>query len=250
MCDLIELSACDVAFHGRNLTFTGNTTFLDNTASVRWYKFSSVIYTSGNTVLNFSGTNNFIINNSEALLVQSTHQAAPCSTSVEPTTSLSTTQRHCWYNLHIRQHRAQLQWNQQLHYQQLSRHCWYNLHIRQHRAQLQWNQQLHYQQLSRHCWYNLHNRQHAPCNVAFHKVLYAKCSFIHLPVPGSSQESPHLNGMQVCWLCHETIFGLFGHTLFSTNVGLNLDLLDQTWLIYVSDQNCSTSFSRNVTDAF
>ena len=51
-----------------NLTFTGNTIFLDNSASLGQCSgplgggFGGAIFTSDNTVLSFSGTNNFINN--------------------------------------------------------------------------------------------------------------------------------------------------------------------------------------------
>ena len=46
-----------------NLTFTGNTTFLDNGAT--FFGNGGAISTSGRTVLSFNGTNNFINNSAD-----------------------------------------------------------------------------------------------------------------------------------------------------------------------------------------
>ena len=66
-CGINVLGGAIIASNS-NLTFNGNTTFLDNSATSGQCQLSKfvfgggAIFTSGNTVLNFSGTNNFINN--------------------------------------------------------------------------------------------------------------------------------------------------------------------------------------------
>ena len=66
-CGTIVLGGAIIALSS-NLTFNGKTTFLDNSATPRQcqlFEFvfgGGAIFTSGNTVLNFSGTNNFFNN--------------------------------------------------------------------------------------------------------------------------------------------------------------------------------------------
>ena len=66
-CGINVLGGAIIASNS-NLTFNGNTTFLDNSATSGQCQLSKfvfgggAIFTSGNTVLNFSGTNNFFNN--------------------------------------------------------------------------------------------------------------------------------------------------------------------------------------------
>ena len=66
-CGINVLGGAIIASNS-NLMFNGNTTFLDNSATSGQCQLSKfvfgggAIFTSGNTVLNFSGTNNFINN--------------------------------------------------------------------------------------------------------------------------------------------------------------------------------------------